>query len=164
MELAGLDPKHRFISCFIPTRVCWTLWGVFKPAIFLCVSPCSSDFSLSELFDFTNFGWEPAQVWQGNIFAGSCAKCNLCKFNKKYLEYEETKLLINSCSEEMNFLSFFSIIWFLFSFSCLLFSSHTFFYLHFPFTAPSSLTPSLPSSLHPSLPPITPWICFPPLP
>lgn len=101
----------------------------------------------------------PAQVWQGNDFAGSCTECNLCKFNKKYLEYEETKQLVNSCSGGMSIthplldslsLCFLSMICFLFpaplfSYHCLLLPSSisTCLSLLCPSSVPLTLLPAL---------------------
>lgn len=72
---------------------------------------------------------------KGIISLAAGAKCNLCKFNKKYLEYEETKQLMNSCSGGMSISTCLSL--FLSPFLLALSSVSSFLTL-----------PSLPASLH----------------
>lgn len=96
------DLQRCFISCFFTACFRWTSWGIVSPAVFLCFTTFFWDSSLSKLFDFTHLWRTPAHVWRGDVFAGRCAECNLAKFYKKYLQYEETKQLVNSCSGGMD--------------------------------------------------------------
>lgn len=148
--------------------------GFLTSSIFLCLT-MFCDFSLSKLFDVTQFWCKPAQVWQGNIFTGSCATC---KFNKKYLEYEETKHFINSFSGAKSLSNFLllSLLTFFFYLLCVLFLLPPNIGLLFspppPFSSCTPLfplvfhhflvSPCLPPFISISLSPITPWICLSP--
>lgn len=113
------------------------------------------------------------QVWQGNV-AGSCAKCNLCKCNRNYLEYVETKQHVNSCSGGMlisnlhplSLLTLFSLslsCFFLFLLSSLPPPPLSLCSLLFPlvFHRLPLFYSSPPFISYASLSPITPSICFP---